>query len=115
MGAHKKGYTEDDMVQNMINTESTINEKLEQSELRLFSGSKPIVGVEHKKEERRERRKAFFEDGKDDVNMDTEGSDDDDVDVGSDLEDETEENESDDGMEKSTSRKRKVLNADTAP
>jgi len=113
--AHKKGDTEDDMVQNMINTESTINEKLEQSELRLFSGSKPIVGVEHKKEERRERRKAFFEDGKDDVNMDTEGSDDDDDDVGSDLEDETEENESDDDMEKSTSRKRKVVNAGTAP
>jgi len=113
--AHKKGDTEDDMVQNMINTESTLNEKLEQSELRLFSGSKPIVGGEHKKEERRERRKAFFEDGKDDVSMDAEESDEDDGDSGSDAEDETEENDSDEDKEKADSRKRKLARAGAGP
>ena len=39
--AQKKGDIEDDLVQNMINTESTLNDRMGQSELRLFSGSKP--------------------------------------------------------------------------
>jgi len=87
--AHKKGDTEDDLVQNMINTETTINDKLEQSELRLFSGSKPISSAEHKQGEGRERRKAVFVDGKDDVSGD-------DVD---DDEEEDEEDDEDDGNE----------------
>merc|ERR1719318_1611179 len=108
--AHKKADTEDDLVQNMINTESTLNDKLEQSELRLFSGSKPISSAEHKEGEGRERRKAVFEDGKDDVGIDNDEGDDD-----SDMEDEEEgeddemeEEESDEEVDDTNPKKRKV-------
>lgn len=112
--AHKKGDTKDDLVQNMINTESTINEKLRQSELRLFSGSKPIVGVEHELGERTNRRKACFGGGEDDISKDTEESDPDEHDEDSD-ETGLEENQSDDDVEESISRKRKVLGAVAVP
>eukprot|EP00090_Calanus_glacialis_P046436 TRINITY_DN9120_c0_g1_i1.p1 TRINITY_DN9120_c0_g1~~TRINITY_DN9120_c0_g1_i1.p1 ORF type:complete len:1240 (-),score=545.03 TRINITY_DN9120_c0_g1_i1:50-3718(-) len=113
--AHKKGDAKDDLVQNMINTESTLNDKLEQSELRLFSGSKPISSAEHKQGEGRERRKAVFEDGKDDVRNDDNDDDesDDDLDVEDEEEGEDEEDESDEEIEAKNSKKRKV--EDVAP
>jgi len=97
--AHKKGDAEDVLVANMINTETTINEKLEQSELRLFSGSKPVTSNEHRMSEGRERRKAVFEDGMEDVGNDGGESGDD---------DELENEESESENEEVKPKKRKV-------
>jgi len=118
--AHKKGDTEDDLVQNMINTESTITDKLEQSELRLFSGSKPISSAEHKQGEGRERRKAVFEDGKEDVGEGEECSDEDDIDENEEEESEdekSEDEESEGEIEVSSlpSKKRKIEEHDSSP
>ena len=68
--AHDKKAEESDYVQNIINTETTINDKLQESELRLFSGSKPIKSGEI---EPASRRKAIFdeeEDGSDEESDD---------------------------------------------
>jgi len=110
--AHKKGDTEDDLVQNIINTESTINDKLEQSELRLFSSSKPLLSGDHKSGEIRERRKVIFDDYED-GNKDKNDSGGDDSDSHSNVEDdgsEIEDDESHDG-----SKKRKVMEGEAGP
>ena len=72
--AHDKKADESDFVQNIINTETTINDKLQESELRLFSGSKPIKSGEI---EPTSRRKAVF---------DAEDGSDEDSDIDSDIE-----------------------------
>ena len=68
---HNKG-DESDFVQNMVNTETTINDKLQESEMRLFSGSKPLKSGEI---EVTSRRKAVFDEedeSDDDDDSDTE-------------------------------------------
>ena len=77
----KKEGEEAEIVQNIINTESTLNEKLQESELRLFSGSRPIKSSEMT----RERRKVFFDDEAQDKSVD--------------VDDESEDDSGDDGEE----------------
>ena len=68
--AHEKQSEDADYVQNIINTESTLNDKLGESEMRLFSGSKPIKSADV---ESSTRRKAPFNDEEDsDSNSDDE-------------------------------------------
>ena len=56
----EKETGESDYVQNIINAETTLNEKLGESELRIFSNSKPIKSSDIKSSDQRDRRKAFF-------------------------------------------------------
>jgi len=59
-----------DLVTGMIQTETTLDEKMEKSEMRLFSQSQPITSAEHRegvnyevvKDNGRVRRKALFDD-----------------------------------------------------
>ena len=59
--AHEKPDDEDDLVRNIIQTESTLNEKLRESEMRIFSNSKPMKSSDIKSSsDDRARRKAIF-------------------------------------------------------
>ena len=60
--AHAKEIGESDYVQNIINTETTITDKLQESEMRLFSGSKSLKSGEIASTS---RRKANFDDDDD--------------------------------------------------
>ena len=84
--SHKREGEEAEIVQNIINAESTLNEKLEESELRLFSGSRPIKSSEVV----RDRRKVFFDD---EDAQDTENQSDDDDDSEDDSKDSEDEDE----------------------
>ena len=50
---HHKKDGEEGLVGNIMETETTINEKLEKSELRLFSSSNPVTSEEHREGRRR--------------------------------------------------------------
>merc|ERR1719300_1336854 len=88
-GSHaheKKESTEDsDYVQSIINTESTLNDKLGESELRLFSDSKPIKSNEVTTD--RERRKVIFNDKSDNEGNDSDSDDDEEEDSDDDDDD----------------------------
>ena len=76
--AHEKQSEDADYVQNIINTESTLNDKLGESEMRLFSGSKPIKSADV---ESSTRRKAPFNDEEDsDSNSDDESEEEEEID-----------------------------------
>merc|ERR1719186_1757209 len=95
-----------DLVTGMIQTETTLDEKMEKSELRLFSQSQPITSAEHRegvnyevvKDNGRVRRKALFDD--DDDDNDEDESDDGEED------DEEGENESDEDGDEAEGEKR---------
>ena len=101
-GSHaheKKENTDDsDYVQSIINTESTLNDKLGESELRLFSDSKPIKSNEVTTD--RERRKVIFNDKSDD-----EGD-------GSDSDDDVDDNEEEDSDDDDPPTKKLKLNSE---
>ena len=89
---HHKKEGDEGLVGNIMETETTINEKLEKSELRLFSGSKPVTSEEH-----REGRRSIpgggldlLEEGEEDESDEGEGDDEGDDD-GEEEEDEDEE------------------------
>ena len=97
-----------DLVSNIIGTEATLDEKIEQSEVRLFSESVPLKSSDFPTEERvidesgRVRRKAVFNSKHDEAaSSDEEDSDDDDdEDEGGDQsEDEVEVEENGDGKD----------------
>ena len=54
--AHRRDGEEGELVQDIIATETTLDEKLGQSQLRLFSSSKPLSSEEHKQQQDRDRR-----------------------------------------------------------
>merc|ERR1739842_94367 len=80
MGDEEEGAP-NDLVTGMIQTETTLDEKMEKSELRLFSQSQPITSAEHREgvnyeavqDNGRVRRKALFDD--DDDNDEDESDD----------------------------------------
>ena len=84
---NKKEGEEAEIVQNIINAESTINEKLQESELRLFSGSRPIKSSEVG----RDRRKVVFDDEEPEKSSDDDDDEDDD-----DSEEESQDSEEED-------------------
>jgi ribosome biogenesis protein BMS1 len=95
--SHKKAEPEEavGLVEGILATETTLNEKLEKSELRLFSGSAPLSSMAHREEldaEGRRRRKAMFTDGKEDVD----NSEDDEGEEEEEEEEEDEDDEEDD-------------------
>jgi len=107
---HRKGE-EGEMVDTIIATSSTITEKLEQSELRVFSGSKAITSVEHREEqaaEGRRRRRAVFgaggvEEGEKNEGDDEEEEEDDQEEEDDDQEDEDDNQEDEDEEEEGDS------------
>ena len=106
--SHKKEQEESSgLVENIIATETTLNEKLEKSELRLLTGSVPMSSVEHREvleAEGRRRRKAVFKDGKEDVDLSDYGGSEDEKEGGeeegdSDIEDDSEDEEDESGSD----------------
>jgi len=75
--AHEKENDDADIIQNIINTETTLNDKLGESEMRLFSSSKPLKSADVDTDNR-DRRKVFFNDNSEDG--DDSGEDDEDSD-----------------------------------
>ena len=58
--AHRRDGEEGELVQDIIATETTLDEKLGQSQLRLFSSSKPLSSEEHEQQQDRNRTGAFY-------------------------------------------------------
>jgi len=104
---HHKKEGDEGLVGNMMETETTINEKLEKSELRLFSGSKPVTSEEHREGRRRipggglDLLEEGEEDESDEEEGDDEGGDDgeEEEDEEDDVEGDSNDGEDSDGME----------------
>ena len=117
--SHKKPEEEGGaMVEGIIATETTLNEKLEKSELRLLTGSVPMSSVEAREiqeAEGRKRRKAVFKDGKEDVDSSEDGEE------GDESGDEEEEDEEEDedmegsGDEEASEPKSSGLKVESTP
>ena len=94
-----------DLVSNIIGTEATLDEKIEQSEVRLFSESVPLKSSDFPTEERvidesgRVRRKAVFNSKHDEAASSDEEDSDDEDEGGDQSEDEVEVEENGDGKD----------------
>merc|ERR1712013_255813 len=89
------------LVGNIMETETTINEKLEKSELRLFSGSKPVTSGEHREGRRRIPGGGLdlLEEGEEDESDEGGGDDEGDDDGEGEEEEEEDEDEEEDDVE----------------
>jgi len=100
----EEGESAEHLVQNIISSEATLNEKLDKSELKLFSSSVAITSEEHSEKREVEnikgRRKVKFRDAREDVVADApeggDSSEDEDEEESDDEEGEDEEEEADD-------------------
>jgi len=114
-----------DLVSGIIQTETTLDEKMEKSELRLFSQSQPITSAQHREgvkyelvnDNGRVRRKALFDDEDGESDDEDEGDDDsesgeeeegDESDEDKDGSDESESDEEENEIEKKVKLKRKT-------
>ena len=101
---HHKKEGEEGLVGNIMETETTINEKLEKSELRLFTGSNPVTSEEHREGRRRipgddlgkEEDEDESDDEEDEEESEKDGSDDEEEESEEDMEAEEDENKNDD-------------------
>ena len=96
---HKKVHgPSNELVSSIIDTGVTIDEKMQESELRLFSGSAPIKSAEVLlDDEKRHRRKVIFDDDFDEKEDDDDNdNDEEDDDIEDDDEDDNEDDDDDD-------------------
>ena len=109
---HHKKEGDEGLVGNIMETETTINEKLEKSELRLFSGSKPVTSEEHREGRRRIPGGGLdlLEEGEEDESDEGEGDDEGDDDGEEEEEEDEDEDEEEDQEEAEYRRPKKKKN-----